>query len=155
MITETKDDILSFIRESNKIEGIIREPLNTEISEYERFIKLKKLTIDEISTFVSVYQPDAELRMHSHLNVRVGNHIPRTGGMGVVHELDNILELANGGEHPYRVHHLYEILHPYTDGNGRSGRMIWKWQMAQRGTRAPLGFLHTFYYQSLEIGREL
>jgi Fic family protein len=36
------------------------------------------------------------------------------------------------------------------DGNGRSGRAIWLWQMLRQEGGAPLGFLHHFYYQTLE-----
>lgn len=37
------------------------------------------------------------------------------------------------------------------DGNGRSGRAIWAW-MRLKENRDPfqLGFLHSFYYESLE-----
>jgi len=40
------------------------------------------------------------------------------------------------------------------DGNGRTGRAIWAWQMQRLG-RDPfaLPFLHRFYYQTLEAIR--
>ena len=47
------------------------------------------------------------------------------------------------------THVRYELLHPFLDGNGRSGRALWLWLMGQ----APLGFLHTFYYQTLSAAR--
>jgi Fic family protein len=58
------------------------------------------------------------------------------------------------GFSPYQQHHQYESLHPFTDGNGRSGRTIWAWHMMRVG-RDPfaLPFLHRFYYQALEAGR--
>ena len=37
------------------------------------------------------------------------------------------------------------------DGNGRSGRILWAWQMIEHNINPglSLGFLHTFYYQAL------
>ena len=50
---------------------------------------------------------------------------------------------------PWVFHVQYERLHPFTDGNGRSGRALWAWQMMRRREGLALGFLHRFYYQTL------
>ena len=40
------------------------------------------------------------------------------------------------------------------DGNGRSGRALWLWQMVnQHNYDMRLGFLHLWYYQSLQAGQ--
>ncbi len=45
----------------------------------------------------------------------------------------------------------YELLHPFSVGNGRSGRTLWAWCMLRRGDDPfTLPFLHRFYYQTLE-----
>lgn len=64
-----------------------------------------------------------------------------------------LLDLVNRDPRdPYKIHLLYEDLHPFTDGNGRSGRAIWLWQMErQGGTR--LSFLHWWYYATLAKGQ--
>jgi hypothetical protein len=136
------DQIVAFIAESNKIEGILREPTQKEIDEFIRFMGVESVTIDELARFVSVYQPNARLRDRIGLDVRVGNYLPPKGGAGIVTMLQQLLfEDLNA----YEMHIEYEKLHPFTDGNGRSGRALWAWK--QRDLK--LGFLHKFYYQTL------
>ena len=135
-----------FVTESNLIEGITRPPTKAELDEFERFLALPKITAAELQNFVAVYQPDAVLRDRVGLNVRVGNHIPPRGCPEIRERLAELLERVNLMPESAHKHHLeYEMLHPFTDGNGRSGRAVWAWQMR----RFPLGFLHHFYYQTL------
>ncbi len=137
--------VLNFIRESNRIEDIRREPTTKEFDEAIRFLNLSKVTVADLQQFVSIYQPNAVLRDKPGLDVAIGGRIPQRGGPEVREELEKLLVQANRHADPYWTHIHYETLHPFTDGNGRSGRMLWAWQLQ----RFPLGFLHTFYYQTL------
>lgn len=141
---------LTFIAESNRIEGIHRLPTIAEVDEHERFMRLDVLSVADLRQFVSVYQPGAKLRDRKGLDVRVGNHIPPEGGPHILKALEqHLAELSD----PWLDHVAYEMLHPFTDGNGRSGRALWAWQMTrQRGY--PLGFLHHFYYQTLQAAQK-
>ena len=147
---------LNFIRESNQIEGILREPTEAEIEEFARFMIQEQLTLGDVQQFVSVYQPEAVLRDQPGLNVRVGNYFPPLGDITIRTRLEDILtdvnfcvkESTHTERNAYALHQRYESLHPFTDCNGRSGRMVWMWMMRE----APLGFLHTWYYQSLSAG---
>lgn len=136
-------EIIDFIRESNAIERIFREPLQDEIDEFIRFKSLKVITVDELVRFVSVYQPNATLRDRLGLDVRVGSYIPPKGGPYIKENLANLLTQPLDA---YHLHIAYEKLHPFTDGNGRSGRMLWAYKM--KSLRS--GFLLNFYYQTLQ-----
>ena len=134
-----------FVRESNRIEGITREPSTDEINVHKCFLALITPTIEDLIAFVGIVQPDASLRNEEGMNIRVGNHVPLNGGPLIVTKLEAMLDNHWAA---FSLHVSYEMLHPFTDGNGRSGRVLWLHRMG--GMReAPLGFLHTFYYQAL------
>jgi hypothetical protein len=147
----------NFMRESNLIEGITRAPSHEEILATELFLNLKVLRIPSLKRLVSIYQPDAVLRDKKGLDVRVGSYRPPKGGTQICGDLEDFL--TNISERPddfspYDRHCEYEKLHPFTDGNGRSGRTIWAWHMLKVGKNPfNLSFLHRFYYQTLEASR--
>lgn len=137
------------VEESNRIEGILRPPNQLELQAFDQFLRIERVSIKDLVTFVGIYQPNARLRDKPGLDVRVGNHIPPRGGPHIADQLTVLLNDANDEKFsPWDIHCQYETLHPFTDGNGRSGRMLWYWMMAGQRV-ADLGFLHAFYYQTL------
>lgn len=145
---------LDFIKESNSIENIHREPTEEETHEFLRFLKLKTVTVKDLEKFISVYAQGHILRVKPHHNVTVGTgsskYYAPFGGKQIREKLQVILD--NMGESSvFKTHVDYELLHPFTDGNGRSGRMLWAWQMNKNNGEFPaLKFLHLFYYQTLQ-----
>jgi fido (protein-threonine AMPylation protein) len=145
------EDLISFVFESNKIENILRDPTKEEIKVSEEFLSLDKIHVSDVCKLVDVYQPGAKLRDKKGMDVRVGNHIAPFGEETIRRTLEFILNDANALKTENQTHltHLrYENLHPFMDGNGRSGRMIWLWQM-RRLNKTPASFLQWWYYQSL------
>lgn len=157
-------NFVDFVRESNRIEGILRDPTEEEIEAHVTFVNIDAPQVQDLVNFVKVVQPDARLRDNMSVpGVRVGNHIAPPSGPEIREQLSYLLDKAKNNwlkrmtfgeiDDPHeiwRIHCDYETLHPFTDGNGRSGRVLWLWCM---GGVAPLGFLHQFYYQTLSAYR--
>lgn len=149
------DSIRAFVRESNRIEGVTRAPLQKEIAAHLELIEHGAPDIGAMTRFVWTVA-SKPLRERAGMDVRVGSHIAPAGGPEIPIRLGLILHGAHRGDDPWAVHCDYETLHPFLDGNGRSGRALWLWQMLnQRNDPHVLarGFLHTFYYQTLSAYR--
>lgn len=143
----------AFLRESNDIEGIHRDATVAEIGAFSRFLKLTvfQLHVTEVGDLQAVFAPGMPVREREGMDVRVGNYVAPRGGPTIVRRLNTLLRRMRDGADPWETHVAFEILHPYCDGNGRTGRMLWAWHMRALG-RDPfaLPFLHRFYYQTLE-----
>ncbi len=157
-LSDLNNFLCVFQGESNRIEQI-ETVYEEEITALRNLVKAKKLSIDVVCTYLSACEPSAQLRDKRDLNVRIGKHFPIAGGPMVKSALVSLLNAANeGSRSPYMIHLEYEILHPFTDGNGRTGRAIWLWQMmrnpADKKMAMAFGFLHAWYYQSLDDARD-
>ncbi len=155
----SRGSLVTFVVESNRIEGIHRDPLDREISAHETFLELAEVTVQDLERFVDAVA-GASLRTLPGMNVIVGPHEPPPGGPKIEAELTELLTVlhnaveGHGQITPWELHVEYETLHPFMDCNGRSGRVLWAWQMAHEG-RDPfaLDFLRAWYYASLEGAR--
>lgn len=143
--------MIKFLTESNHIEGIYRGPTQAELEAFETFLQHYLITVGRLCALQEVFAPGKPLRDKAGMDVRVGNHVAPRGGASVPAALGIMLD--NLGDDPWLTHCEFQTLHPFMDGNGRTGRMLWARHMQAVG-RDPfaLSFLHRFYYQTLEHG---
>lgn len=157
--------LIQFLIESDAIEGVKRIIQTPELQCAEAILELDEVTIAWLRTYVQMVEPDAMLRDRPYRNVTVGDYRPPSGGPGVEDALTLHLDQINNW-HKCRLsasmrdswahgrHIDFEKLHPFTDGNGRAGRLLWLRAMGGLPwlDKQPLDqnvFLQWFYYQTL------
>jgi Fic family protein len=139
---------LKFLQESNEIEGIefpeaaylLEKTGNLHIDNSTRALKFveenaskplsSKLVLDLHQIQMHNILPEAEAGAWRNMNVMIGGDIPPSPAVLHYHMADWISKAMSLD--PLKAHYWFEQIHPFSDGNGRTGRLLWAWMRLKR-----------------------
>lgn len=141
--------LIDFLHESNRIEGKA-EVTQIEFDAAKAFLAKDRITVLDLNILQGNIVSNKPIRSQKGMDVTIGASVPPLGGPDIVTALKSLLNAINADFDPWMQHVAFELLHPYMDGNGRTGRLLWAWSMRKVG-RDPFAmpFLEAFYRASL------
>lgn len=153
MINFSDKKLEEFMLESNRIEG--EDRLNPDDMDAIKFAILNGLnTIDRIlyvHSMLGHYLKVDWVGKFRKCNVGVGGYFaPEHWKVEALME-NYVKDLSSMDS--WEAHNRFEIIHPFRDLNGRTGRLIWLSKAVDEGYRFQRKFLHEYYYQTLSKQR--
>ena len=130
------DWVPDFVRISNRMAGITREPTVSEISAHRGLLAANALRVENLEMFVHHVAQGAQVRSETGARA-VSADEEITSAEELKADLATIVLAAQKqAASPQRLHRIYTMLSPFTDGNGRAGRALRRWQIMRKGERA-------------------
>lgn len=135
-----------FAKESDKIEG---ERLKEGHSNIVKLVAEGGIeSLKEILTFHSIlFKGDPWAGHWRRVDVQVGGYLAPYWAQ--VPELMAQFWLQFHEMDSWEAHNAFQKIHPFQDGNGRMGRLIWLSKAVKEGYNFSIPFLHKYYYQTL------
>lgn len=138
-------DMREYIRESNLIEGIDSEQADKDcLLAWERMQSYDTMThysLMLMHRMITHSQPDlspSEKGNYRRIQVYVGKHVPPAAHMVPSLMMDYLSTFE--AMDPIEAHVRFETIHPFVDGNGRTGRMLLWWHQLKVGQEPTLFF---------------
>ena len=126
-----------FFRESNAIEDVYGdEPLEESLEAWDylkQHDELKHHIIKETHRLIMRNRQPVLAGEYRDVQVYVGDHTPPDPAV-VRMKMQELLQVEpENAEEAVKWHISFETIHPFEDGNGRIGRMIYYWHCHQLG----------------------
>lgn len=136
---EPGHDIEDYIHQSNLIEGFDKVDADRLLMKaWKRLLHVDQLDnriVKLTQRTIVHHQDDMELPERGHyrtMNVWVGGQMGKPPAH-LARLMDDWLEVDN--RNPIAAHIEFEHIHPFADGNGRTGRLLMWWMQAKRGEK--------------------
>lgn len=131
------NDLIKFLRESNAIEGVYDdESLRQTEKAWDYIIGQDMLSIPIILKMHEILMegklPKDQLGAFRKFGVIVGGRLGAKWPL-IPELMNNWILDANDLQTAPIAHHIrYERIHPFADGNGRTGRILMAWQLLKQ-----------------------
>ncbi len=136
-----ENDVLEFLEQSNYIEGVFDDnSFDQAVKAWKYIVKQKRLTVENVLKTHAILMKNQDIPKNDKGAFRVvGVIIGNREGLPwplVPKVMDDWIYWANESRSAARVkedHIKYEHIHPFIDGNGRTGRIFMNWQRVKAG----------------------